>query len=249
MDVQPGDLVVPRYSALPYYKELEHDVTFMGAKLINSYAQHRYVADLQNWYYDLEQFTPKTWFRASDVPLSQPGSFVLKGETNSKKFQFREAMFAETRADVGAVLGRLQDDGLIAQQNIYVRQFERFKTYEIGLQGLPITREFRFFVAYGTVLSGGYYWSSHIDGLLEAGHDRSEFDPAAVPADFLAKVIARVGNNIPFVVVDVAQAATGEWRVVELNDGTMSGLSQNDPQVLYPALMKAIRENANADQR
>jgi hypothetical protein len=245
MDILAGDLVIPRYSALPFYKELEHDVEFIGAKLINSYRQHRYVADLQNWYHDLEDLTPRTWFRASDVPLGEPGCFVLKGETNSKKFQFKESMFAESRAHIGHVLGRLQDDSLISQQNIYVRKFERFKTYAWGLHGLPITREFRFFAAYGKILSGGYYWSSHIDQFLESGHAKEEFDPACVPTEFLENVVACVSSQVNFVVIDVAQAMDGQWRVVELNDGQMSGLSENDPSVLYPALMKAIKENVN----
>ena len=245
MSLDPFDLVVPRYSALPFYKELEHDVTVAGGKLINSYKQHRYVADLANWYQDLEAFTPKTWFRPSDVPMDEPGSFILKGETNSKKFLFAEMMYAPDRSQVGRVLARLQDDSLIGQQNIYVRQYEPFYTYKRGLHGLPVTREFRFFAAYGQILSGGFYWSSHIDELREAGVPESEFDPETVPKDFLAKVLARIGNNVTFVCVDVAELTQDNWRVVELNDGQMAGLSENDPKVLYPALMKAIKKHVN----
>ena len=80
-----GQVVIPRYSALPYYQELEYDMTSCGLSLINTYAQHRYVADLQNWYYDFEDLTPKTWFRASDVPSTEEGPFILKGATNSRK--------------------------------------------------------------------------------------------------------------------------------------------------------------------
>ena len=81
LDVHNRDLVIGRLSVLPYYAELEKDVLRKGAQLINSYKQHRYIADLQNWYEDLSDLTPKTWFRLEDIPKNG-GPFILKGETN-----------------------------------------------------------------------------------------------------------------------------------------------------------------------
>lgn len=51
--VKPNDLVVGRYSVLPYYKELEEDITYNEAKLVNSYQQHQWIA--QFYYYDIER--------------------------------------------------------------------------------------------------------------------------------------------------------------------------------------------------
>jgi hypothetical protein len=36
--------------------------------------------------------------------------------------------------------------------------------------------------------------------------------------------------------MDIAKTQSGEWIVIELNDGQMSGLSENDPNVLYKNL-------------
>lgn len=239
MYIDEGDLVIPRYSSLPFHKELEADVTIAGARLINSFAQHQYVADMQNWYSDLERLTPETWFRVSDVPFQKGGPFVLKGCTNSKKFLFDTHMFCQNRADLGTILGRLLDDGLIGQQSIYVREFEQFKTYKVGLHGLPVTAEFRFFILNSQVITGGYYWASHIEELREMGISEHELSAERVPTSFLEEIIARVGNKIPFFVVDVAQREDGRWRVVELNDGCMSGPSCIDPAILYK-VMKGI---------
>ena len=41
--------------------------------------------------------------------------------------------------------------------------------------------------------------------------------------------------------IDVAQTESGEWIVVELNDGQMSGLSENNPEVLYKNLTTVLR--------
>lgn len=86
LDIKYGELVIGRYSVLPYYQEQERDIDKIGAKLINSYKQHLYIANLRNWYEDLKEFTPKTWFSLEGCNYSGP--FVLKGHTNSRKFQW-----------------------------------------------------------------------------------------------------------------------------------------------------------------
>lgn len=237
-NVEENDLVICRYSALPLYKELERDIVNLGGTMINSYSQHRYVADLKNWYYDLEDLTFKTWFQASDVPANHPGSFILKGETNSKKFQWNTHMFAKDYSGISPVLVNLMNDGLVGSQSIYVREYVPLKTYMESFQGMRITDEYRFFIAYGEIISGAYYWSSHIEELSEAGFCPNAND---VPSDFLNDVISRVGDSINFWVLDVAQTEDGIWKVVELNDGQMSGLSENKPTELYCNLRQSIK--------
>jgi hypothetical protein len=52
-DIRKDDLVIGRYSLLPFYLERAKDIQYVGAKLINDYQQHRYIADLQNYVVDL----------------------------------------------------------------------------------------------------------------------------------------------------------------------------------------------------
>jgi hypothetical protein len=229
--------VVARYSCLPYYQEFEQDVLALGAQLINTHAQHRYIADLQSWYQDLHDLTPRTWFQVSDVPLDQPGSFVLKGETNSKKFGWDRYMFAPSRQDLGAIQVRLQDDMFLGTQRIYAREFVPLKTYMVGIHGLPVTDEYRFFVLDGEMLCGAYYWASHTEDLVDMGIFP---DVQTVPPQFLSDVVSRVGNKARFYVVDVAQTADGRWIVIELNDGQMSGLSDIRPADLYGAIARKL---------
>jgi hypothetical protein len=61
-----------------------------------------------------------------------------------------------------------------------------------------------------------------------------------VPREFLDKVIARVAKHIRFWVVDVARTASGEWLVIELNDGAQSGLSEIEPAAFYRELRRII---------
>lgn len=230
--IPPQSLVIGRYSVLPYYKELVEDLAQNGSELINSYQQHKWIADMKEWYVDLEGLTPHTWFDLASIP--EKGPFVLKGSTNSKKFQWNTHMFAENKQEAIKVYSRLTEDTLIGQQDIYIRQYVPLKKLEEGLNGLPITEEYRLFILDNQVISGAFYWSSHT----------ADFDPSYlktltyknIPQSFIDSVLTRIGSNARFVVVDIARKEDGDWIVIELNDGQQSGLSENDPDVLYKNL-------------
>lgn len=237
MQIPTNSLVIPRFSALPFYKELETDINYIGSKLINSYEQHRYIADLQNWVEDLKDLTPKTWYRTQDIP--DVGPFILKGETNSKKYLWKEQMFAATKKDAINVETKLYADSLLTYQNIYVREYIPLKTYFKGIQDLPITNEYRFFCFKDIILSGGFYWSSHIEDIKELGIN---VDSSNVPMGFLMEVISKVKDNTNFYTIDVAETEKGDWIVIELNDGSCSGISENNPDEMYKNLKQELNE-------
>jgi hypothetical protein len=235
-------LVIGRYSVLPFYEELENDLGIKNCKLINSYQQHRYVADIYQWYEDLKDITPQTWRFGDGIDYTNcaPSQYILKGETNSRKFLWHTHMFAKDVSEITDIACRLMDDSLICDQDIYVRKYVPLKSYDVySVNDLPVTHEFRFFVAYGQILSGGYYWSSHHEELIERG---ANLDPDQVPREFLQKAIDKIGNKCNFYAIDVALTKENEWIVIELNDGQMSGLSENDPDIMYQNLRRMVDE-------
>lgn len=232
-NIVKDDLVIGRYSLLPFYADQTKDINYVGAKLINDYNQHLYIADLGNYVVDLERLTPRTWRNLEDLP--ERGPFVVKGETNSRKSHWLRNMYAETKTEVIVIANRLADDSLIGQQKIYIRQYVPLVKYMDGVNGMPVTKEFRFFVAYGHLLCGGYYWQNYIDDIGGA--------PSAdeVPREFLQDVIERVGDQSNFYTIDVGQTVNGEWIVIELNEGQQAGLSCNDPFKLYENLSRVLK--------
>ena len=222
-----GSLVIPRYSMLPFGKELEADVRNLGGELINTFRQHCYVAEMRNWYNDFKYITPKTWFRLQDI--EGDGPFVLKGSTNSKKFSWNTHMYAKDRKAAGDVYMRLLEDGLVGTQEIVIRQYVPLRNYGTMPSGIPISHEFRCFFYQNKLLSKAYYW---------ANEDVAPVDD--IPQAFLDDVASRGCNNINFWVADLAQTEAGDWIVVELNDGCMSGLSRNDPDVLFSRLKEEL---------
>lgn len=230
--VRVGDLVIPRYSALPWNDELCRDLLELGATPINTYRQHCYVADVRNWYYDLADLTPRTWFALDQIP--EYGPFVLKGATNSKKLLWSTHCYAEDKRGAADVYLRLAQDSTIGVQSIYVRQFVPLHNLTTGLNGMPVSEEYRFFVLDGQVVASGFYWSSHVDEL------DGVYTSDAVPARFLEEVISRVSRHIRFWVADIARTAKGDWIVIELNDGQQSGLSEVNPQLFYGELRRIL---------
>jgi hypothetical protein len=222
--IPDGSLIIPRYSALPYYNELDRDMTDLGSKLVNTTEQFNYIANFE-YYEDIKDFTFKTYFDSKDLP--DHTSFVIKGKTNSKKHEWNTKMFAINRIKAREIAFELQKDGLIGYQDIIYREYVPLMTYEYLINDLPVTNEYRFFTHHGEILSHGYYWSCAEDinkTISQEGID-------------LVKKVAKIikyANN--FTVIDVAQKATGEWIIVELNAGEMSGLSLNDPDELYKNL-------------
>ena len=155
--IQPNTLIIPRYSALPFYKELETEVKLLGSKLINTFKQHRFVADLQKYYPILKDFTPRTWFQGQfpEIPLHK--QYVVKGLTNSRKFDWNRLMFANNRDEAFAIYEQLLYDSLIKEQGICIREYIPLKQVDTGINGLPISIEFRFFCYKESILSSGWY--------------------------------------------------------------------------------------------
>jgi hypothetical protein len=129
-------LVIGRYSVLPYYEELEAELRSNGCTMLNSHSQHQWIANF-DYYYDLHQFTPRTWKSLGET--SYEGPFVIKGMTNSRKHQWDTHMFAKDRRAAIDVAGRLSNDTMIGLQDLVYREYIPLKTFEIGINGMRRT--------------------------------------------------------------------------------------------------------------
>ena len=58
--------------------------------------------------------------------------------------------------------------------------------------------------------------------------------------EFAKKVGRIAADYVNFYVLDIAQKENGDWVLIEVNDGQMSGLSEIDPHELYSNLKKLL---------
>lgn len=236
--IKPNDLVVCRYSALPFFNELVLDIHNVGAQLLNNYSAHQYCASF-DYYYDIEELTFKSWERLDMVPRSlhsQP--FVVKGRTNSRKQEWTTKMFAQDFRSASNIAAELMCDGLIGQQGVIIRKYEPLETFETSVSGLPFTNEWRTFFLGDSLLSYGYYWGSISDD-TKVKMAQEDFEKNGLS---IARECARlVSPKIPFCAIDIAKTKSGQWMVVELNDGQQAGLNSTiNPDSLYTNLKKEL---------
>lgn len=217
-----GELIISRYSCLPYYKELEDDLKNRKCSLINSYEQHKWIANFE-WYEVLKDYTFQTWTDA-DFYLAPESPYIVKGRTNSRKFKWDDSMYAPNKKAALMVANELMGDSLIGPQGVIYRQYIPLKTFEIGVNGLPITKEFRFFYYKSNLLEFGYYWCNAKNTNIKCPIRMIFY------ANEIAEVVSKYCN---FFVLDVAETETGKFTLIEINDGQMSGLSCCNPSWLY----------------
>jgi hypothetical protein len=234
-DIPRGSLVVPRFRAIPFGDLLEREVHAHGSELVNSYHQHRAIADSSTWIHLLGSLTAPA-YGVQDMPYLPEGEWFVKGETNSLKNRWSSACYAPTTKDLITVVNNFQNDTFLGNQRVVIKPFVHFRQLEskstgpiYSLSGQPIWNERRVFVLDGQPVSEGLYWSSFED---EAGDSMTKLDPSAFEAA-LAEAISKVSHLARFLVIDLAELPDGQWRVIELNDGSMSGLSGNDPRILW----------------
>jgi len=240
--VPRGATVLPRFRALPFGRDLEAEVGARGATLLNSYGQHRFAADLGQWYPILEDLTPRS------RPISDPGAFsltppfVVKGETNSRRGLWKTHCYAVDRTSLGSVVANLTADSLISHQMIWVREFVPLNHYFDDVAGMPVSEEYRFFFLDGKPVASGFYWGVHLDDIHDQGFEVP--DPREVPQSLLEDVGSRIEPYIRFAAVDFARTAEGGWVVIEVNDGSMSGCCGVNPWDLYAGLANGLDADA-----
>lgn len=218
-------LVIGRYSVLPFYDALEADLADRGCRLVNTFEQHRWVADFR--YYPLvADLTPESWSDAG-FDTAPDGPFVLKGRSSSFKHRWAERMFAADKADAARKAAELRQLPVIAQQGLLFRRYVPLAAFGTTPSGLPLADEWRFFFLNSRRLAHGFYWSRLTDARPAIGSDGIAFAEA---------VADRVGGRVPFLVADIARTADGRWLLIELNDGQTSGLMGIDADEFYREL-------------
>lgn len=224
--------VMARYSMLPLPLESTVSVESKGLKLLNGASENFYVANME-WYEKLAPYTFETWFDTTNLP---EGSYVVKGRTNSKKFQWNTEMYAENRLQALMIAADLQDDSLIGNQGIAIREYVPLETFEIGLNGLPFTNEWRYFFLDGKLVDFGYYWS------IAEESNKPSHNPDDNGTALATECANLIKDDVRFVAIDVAKGQDGKWWLVEVNDGQMSGLSDIPAHRFYQNLKRVYDE-------
>lgn len=222
-----------------HYSRLYEALSARGLILLNDPEQFRHAHHLPENYPAIAGHTPLSVWLTGDLGIGRvmealtpfgDGPVLVKDFVKSRKHEWHEACFIPSASDRGAVervVGRfleLQGDDLAG--GLVFREFVEFEP--IGTHprsGMPLTEEYRIFWLDGAPLFSSPYW------------EQGTYPGAGPPPDRFVEVAAAVRSR--FFTMDVARRRGGEWMIVELGDGQVSGLPrESDADGLYASLSR-----------
>lgn len=211
-----------------------------GYSLINSPEQYRNCHHLPSWYGMLRDCTAESIWTdgAPDEEevkklLARMGGrpLIVKDYVKSRKHEWAEACFipdasdTERAARVVRTFIERQDTDLAG--GVVLREFLPLRLTGAHPQsGMPTAWEVRVFCFRHTPFAAIRYWSGEEENSGE---------------EYRALVERCRDLDSNFYTVDLAQQANGEWVVMEVGDGQVSGLQDYDPALFHDALSVLLR--------
>lgn len=201
--------------------------------LINSPEEYVNTHYLPNWYQHAEGITPKTKW-SNSVPskeeitdmLKEFGSepVIVKDYVKSRKHEWYKSCYIENAAETEKALqvvdSFIKGQGADLNQGIVLREFINLES--IGFHeksGMPISNELRLFIFNYKVICTIGYWD---------GKGINEYP------EFVGEVLEKLKNvKSNFFTVDIAKKCSGEWIIMELGDGQVSGLQDYEVERFY----------------
>jgi hypothetical protein len=230
----PGFQAVARVGAIPDYDDYYRRWAELGVRLIHSPEEHRLASELSAWYPLLDGLTPKSlWGR------EPPGIHFIEEELGWPIFMKGSRQTNHHKKSLSIVDGpeayeraieEYARDSILHWQELVCRSYVRLRPVEeVALDRVPSSFEFRTFWWRGELVGFGPYWWEGKEYQATEG----EREQAVGIAREAAKRV-----RVPFLVVDVAQAADGAWLVIECNDGQEAGYAGISPIGLWQCLIQ-----------
>ena len=226
---------VARVGAIDNYANFYQQCLERDVQLVNSPEQQRLTSRLPEWYPRLEGKTPRSrWYEtfpsAKEVEAGFAWPVFLKGARQTSRHGGLSIVdspkaFAES-------LVAFQADPILHWQELVVREFVPLRPVGQAVAGkLPPSFEFRTFWWFGKLVGAGPYW-----GAFDYRWNEGEKAAALRLGAWAAQQV-----GCPFMVIDLAMTASGDWIVIECNDAMESGYAGVSPLGLWQSILDAIR--------
>lgn len=227
--------VIGRFGAIDDYESVFSSLAAVGIRLVNDVPQHVRAASICGWEPVLRGLTPETLV-SDNLPAVEEISqrfgwpVFIKGDRQTSLHR-GDLSIARGPEDYARIRAAWATDRILNWQKAAIRRFVPLRRVGDTPGGIQASFEFRVFCWHGTVVGYGPYWASH-------AYQATRVDGEAICA--LASRAAQL-VDVPFLVVDIAQTAEGEWIVIECNDGQESSYGGNVPLSLWQRLIDAER--------
>lgn len=230
------------------YEQLYHALRKKKAILINSPAEYKNGHYFPYFYEAIQSSTPHSvWVEMEELEngldvlfekmrIFENKPVMIKDYVKSRKHEWEDACFIPDASDKQKVQFVVQNfidrQGSELNGGIVVREFVQLEQIsKHPKSGMPLSNEYRLFFLHHRLIACTEYW------------DEATYQEGAPDLEFF-HALAR-GVTSRFFTMDIAKTACGEWTVIEIGDGQVSGLpSHANTEYFYRSLME-LREEAN----
>ncbi len=221
------------------YQKLYAALLEKNLQLINSPVEYKTCHYLSENYKFIENVTPRTVFVNVDDNFDLEKVFdslagfennplIVKDFVKSRKHEWFEACFIPDASDKVKVKESVEKfielQGEDLNEGLAFREFVEFTSLTThSKSGMPLTKEFRLFFLDRKLIFSSIYW------------EEGEYNEPDFPSDLFAEIAKKIPSN--FFTMDVAQKENGDYLIVELGDGQVSGLPEKaDAGEFYKSL-------------
>lgn len=224
---------VGRFGVTDNYDGLYETLLKEGIELIHSPSQYLSASDLTYWYDQLSGLTPKSvWFdkppAASEIEKHFEYPVFVKGSRQTSRHKETLSVI-RSRAQYENCVEEYNRNPILHWQKFVVREFVDLRKVEgRATEKIPPSFEFRTFWWNAELVGAGSYWKDF------AVYDWTELEKTQA-LNIAGQAAQRL--EIPFLAIDVAQKADGEWIIIECNDGQESGYASISPIALWQKIV------------
>jgi len=225
--------VVGRFGVTSNYEGLFDSLKNEGIELVHTPSQYLLASDLTYWYKHISDLTPESrWVEqppeVKEIEKHFDYPIFVKGSRQTSRHKATLSII-HTHEEYQNCVNEFKQNPVLHWQKFVIREFIKLRKVEAKLtEKIPPSFEFRTFWWKGKLAGAGSYWKDF------ANYDWTELEKTQ--AVNLAKTaVERL--KIPFIVIDIAQKADGNWVIIECNDGQESGYASISPIALWQKII------------
>lgn len=230
-------VAIGRLGVISDYDAATRDLGADGIVLANSAAHHKLASDLPEWYPRIAELTPRSvWYDVRPSSIDVESNFdwpvFVKGARQTSRHRAAVSIVGSA-ADFERAMDDYAADPILHHQQIVVREFVPLRPVNVEMgERIPASFEFRTFWWRGGLAAADRYYG----GLVPYDWTDLERIEGLNVARRAARAIA-----VPFLVIDIAQTAEGEWIVIECNDAQESGYGGVERLALWQEVLEIER--------
>ncbi|URJ61303.3 ATP-grasp domain-containing protein [Paenibacillus polymyxa] len=190
----------------------------------------------------IQNFTPRSvwlerdqldaeYIRKAVMPFGKT-AIMVKDFVKSRKHDWLDACYIPDASDqvhVERVIRRFVElQGTELNGGIVLREFVPLEFLTLHPKsGMPLSKEYRLFFMFGEPVFTVNYW------------DEAAYETVPTDLDEFIQIARQIQS--PFFTMDIARTQAGQWIIIELGDGQVSGLPEHtDLEAFYTNLKKAV---------